>query len=120
MLFCPQCGANVADGTPVCPQCGVQLAAQTAATTTTTCTAGTADTLWEFLISRHQCRDRLRFRRRLSAKEEQNGSWFVWHFLGFGVHNFYLGYTGKAVAQLFDHLAYLWFRQCNQRYLGIN
>ena len=28
MAFCPQCGANVADGTPVCPQCGVQLAAQ--------------------------------------------------------------------------------------------
>lgn len=28
MAFCPQCGANVADGTPVCPQCGVQLTAQ--------------------------------------------------------------------------------------------
>ena len=22
MAFCPQCGANVPDGTPVCPQCG--------------------------------------------------------------------------------------------------
>ena len=28
MAFCPQCGANVADGTPVCQKCGVQLAAQ--------------------------------------------------------------------------------------------
>ncbi len=28
MAFCPQCGANVPDGTPVCPQCGIQLTAQ--------------------------------------------------------------------------------------------
>ena len=28
MAFCPQCGANVPDGTPICPQCGIQLTAQ--------------------------------------------------------------------------------------------
>lgn len=28
MAFCPQCGANVPDGTPVCPQCGLQLTTQ--------------------------------------------------------------------------------------------
>ena len=69
--FCPNCGKDVQPGAAVCVHCGYALSA---AGKVVSGEVGTKSKLTAGLLG---------------------------IFLGtFGVHNFYLGYTGKAVAQL--------------------
>ena len=71
--FCPNCGATTAPGAAVCTQCGVALSAPAV---TPAVPAGV-------------------------AQKSKIAGGLLGIFLGvFGVHNFYLGYTGRAIAQL--------------------
>ena len=99
MAFCPQCGANVADGTPVCPQCGVQLAAQQ------------PQQPQQPVPPVQQIPQGVPYQQApmpapaplppTSQPQTKPAAGLRGIFLGsLGVHNFYLGYTGKAVAQL--------------------
>ena len=68
--FCPNCGAQTQPNAAVCVQCGVAL------NNVATATAGT-------------------------AQKSKVVAGVLGILLGsLGIHNFYLGYTGKAVAQL--------------------
>lgn len=68
--YCPNCGAQTMQGAAVCLNCGVSLAPVT------------------YNIYQGQQKSKI-------------AAGLLGIFLGcFGVHNFYLGYTGKAVAQL--------------------
>ena len=84
-MFCKQCGKPIDDGQELCEDCKVKFEntttheepksepTQTAQTTNTTST----------------------------APKSKIAAGLLGIFLGsFGVHNFYLGYTGKAIAQL--------------------
>lgn len=84
-MFCKQCGKPIDDGQELCEDCKVKFGntttqeepksepTQTAQTTNTTST----------------------------APKSKIAAGLLGIFLGsFGVHNFYLGYTGKAIAQL--------------------
>lgn len=69
--FCPNCGAQTQPNAAVCVQCGVSLNNVAAPGATG------------------------------EAQKSKMAAGLLGIFLGgFGVHNFYLGYTGKAVAQL--------------------
>lgn len=69
--FCPNCGAQTQPNAAVCVQCGVAL---------NNVAAPGANG---------------------NAQKSKMAAGLLGIFLGgFGVHNFYLGYTGKAVAQL--------------------
>ncbi len=70
--FCPNCGTNTVPGAVVCVNCGVSLTAPTNNAPTG-----------------------------LVPQKSKMAAGLLGIFLGsLGVHNFYLGYTGKAVAQL--------------------
>ena len=99
MAFCPQCGANVADGTPVCPQCGVQLTAQQ------------PQQPQQPVPPVQQVPQGVPYQQApmpgpapvppTYQPKSKMAAGLLGIFLGsLGVHNFYLGYTGKAVAQL--------------------
>lgn len=99
MAFCPQCGANVADGTPVCPQCGVQLTAQQ------------PQQPQQPVPPVQQVPQGVPYQQAPMPgpapvpppyqPKSKMAAGLLGIFLGsLGVHNFYLGYTGKAVAQL--------------------
>ncbi|MDD6236278.1 MAG: TM2 domain-containing protein [Clostridiales bacterium] len=99
MAFCPQCGANVADGTQVCPQCGAQLAVQQ------------PQQPQQPVPPVQQAPQGVPYQQApmpgpapvppTYQPKSKMAAGLLGIFLGgFGVHNFYLGYTGKAVAQL--------------------
>ena len=68
--YCPYCGAQTAPGAAVCLNCGAALVAPQAP------------------VAPH-------------TQKSKIAAGLLGIFLGyFGVHNFYLGYTGKAIAQL--------------------
>lgn len=68
--FCVNCGKEIADAAYICPNCGVRAASSTNVSSGNGGKSKVAAGLFGILLG---C---------------------------FGVHNFYLGYTGKAVAQL--------------------
>lgn len=69
--YCPNCGAQTAPGSVICTNCGAPVTPMGAAP-----------------VANGQQKSKL-------------AAGLLGIFLGyFGVHNFYLGYTGKAVAQL--------------------
>ena len=78
--FCTSCGAPLDEGQKFCTSCGAQVgAAQTQTQTNTTQQPYTGK----------------------KKKKSKIAAGLLGIFLGgLGVHNFYLGYTGKAVAQL--------------------
>ena len=78
---CVKCGVPVGQGNNYCPHCGAQTAPDAAVCT--------------------QCG--VAFAQPVPVGEQKSkmAAGLLGIFLGaFGVHNFYLGYTGKAVAQL--------------------
>lgn len=99
MAFCPQCGANVADGTQYVRNAAFNWQ-HNSRNNHNNLYRRYSRYLREFLISRHQCRDRLRFRRPISQRAKWQLVCLAFSWALSGVHNFYLGYTGKAVAQL--------------------
>ncbi len=75
MKYCTNCGAELKEGSEFCPKCGTKIGAKKTPATGTVVTEG--------------------------QPKSKMAAGLLGIFLGcFGVHNFYLGYTGKAVAQL--------------------
>ena len=80
-VVCVKCGVPAGQGNNYCPHCGAQTAPDAAVCT--------------------QCG--VAFAQPVPVGEQKSkmAAGLLGIFLGaFGVHNFYLGYTGKAVAQL--------------------
>ena len=78
-MFCKQCGKPIDDGQELCEECKVAGTAQP--TQTEEQSSNTNETY--------------------NAAKSKIAAGLLGIFLGsFGVHNFYLGYTGKAIAQL--------------------
>ncbi len=96
-MFCRNCGAQINDNAAVCIHCGVAVGtgsnfcpycgAQTAPGAAVCLNCGVALAPDPYLYQGQQ--------------KSKIAAGLLGIFLGcFGVHNFYLGYTGKAVAQL--------------------
>ena len=84
-MFCKQCGKPIDDGQELCEECKVGGASQT------TQTAQTTNTNQNYNAAPNVS----------STPKSKIAAGLLGIFLGsFGVHNFYLGYTGKAIAQL--------------------
>lgn len=79
-MYCKECGKEVEEGREYCAECE-------AARNTTTAT-GT-----ENVVNQNTTNEQ-------SQKSKMAAGLFGIFLGAFGVHNFYLGYTGKAVAQL--------------------
>ena len=77
--YCPNCGTQVADNARNCSGCGVAFIQPT------TPTPGVAQPIPPA---------------QPGAKSKVTAGLFGIFLGGLGVHNFYLGYTGKAIAQL--------------------
>lgn len=79
--ICVGCGVKVGDGVNFCMNCGNQIAPN--ATVCTTCGCATNNIMPG------------------TQRKSKMTAGLLGIFLGgFGVHNFYLGYTGKAIAQI--------------------
>ena len=79
-MFCPNCGAEAQEGALFCTNCGAKLG--------------------DFSKSSEAQPETVKLNHAVSDKSKIVAG-LLGIFLGcFGVHNFYLGYTGKAVAQL--------------------
>ena len=84
-MFCKQCGKPIDDGEELCEDCK-----QTAGNTN----AGNTQNVNVNINSENTSNNNPTAKSKIAAG-------LLGIFLGsFGVHNFYLGYTGKAVAQL--------------------
>ena len=89
--FCTNCGTPVsaASATPTCANCGVELAAGMAFCPNCGNPVKTATAT----VMPQECE--------VVGEKSKLTAGLLGIFLGvFGVHNFYLGYTGKAIAQL--------------------
>ena len=80
-VVCVKCGVSVGQGNSFCPHCGAQT--EPGAAVCTQCGVALAQPV------------------PAEAQKSKMAAGLLGIFLGgLGVHNFYLGYTGKAVAQL--------------------
>lgn len=80
MKYCTNCGAELKEGTAFCPKCGTKVGAKTSSKQTV-----------EGTVVNNSG----------AQPKSKMAAGLLGIFLGaFGVHNFYLGYNGKAVAQL--------------------
>ena len=80
-VVCVKCGVPAGQGNNYCPHCGAQTAPDAAVCT--------------------QCGGAFAQPGPVGEQKSKMAAGLLGIFLGaFGVHNFYLGYTGKAVAQL--------------------
>ena len=81
-MFCPKCGKEVPEGSAYCPSCGAAMNAGEA-------TASNASVNDTYAQSEG------------TVQKSALAAGLLGIFLGvYGVHNFYLGYTSKAVGQL--------------------
>ena len=80
MKFCPKCGEKIKEGSLFCPKCGAKVDDSSNETSS-----------GEKVVNKSVNGER----------KSKIAAGILGILLGcFGVHNFYLGYTGKAVAQL--------------------
>lgn len=88
-MFCKQCGKPIDDGQELCEECKV---------------AGTTTAQADQTAEQPQYQQQPQYNAAPNVSSSQKSkiaAGLLGIFLGsFGVHNFYLGYTGKAVAQL--------------------
>ena len=96
-MFCKQCGKPIDDGQELCEECKV-------AGTTTAQADQTAGQQTQAQSEQPQYQQQPQYNAAPNVSSSQKSkiaAGLLGIFLGsFGVHNFYLGYTGKAVAQL--------------------
>lgn len=96
-MFCKQCGKPIDDGQELCEECKV-------AGTTTAQADQTAGQQTQAQAEQPQYQQKPQYNAAPNVSSSQKSkiaAGLLGIFLGsFGVHNFYLGYTGKAVAQL--------------------
>ena len=96
-MFCKQCGKPIDDGQELCEECNV-------AGTTTAQADQTAGQQTQSQAEQPQYQQQPQYNAAPNVSSSQKSkiaAGLLGIFLGsFGVHNFYLGYTGKAVAQL--------------------
>lgn len=84
-MFCKQCGKPIDDGQELCEECKVNAGANQAQA------AQTANNNSNYNANPNVT----------TSPKSKVAAGLLGIFLGsFGVHNFYLGYTGKAIAQL--------------------
>ena len=90
-MFCPYCGTEIQEGASFCTNCGAKVA------------GNTADPFVDPLAQNKDAGDQTGSFAPAEVYSDKSkiGAGLLGIFLGgFGVHNFYLGYTGKAIAQL--------------------
>ena len=96
-MFCKQCGKPIDDGQELCEECKV-------AGTTTAQADQTAGQQTQAQAEQPQYQQQPQYNAAPNVSSSQKSkiaAGLLGIFLGsFGVHNFYLGYTGKAIAQL--------------------
>lgn len=81
-MFCKQCGTPIEDGQELCENCKVSGATNSGTTQNINVNVNTGNT-------------------NSVAQKSKIAAGLLGIFLGsLGIHNFYLGYTGKAIAQL--------------------
>jgi len=81
-MFCKQCGKPIDDGQELCEECKSNAGANQGTSNAQQTTYNAAPNV-------------------SSSSKSKIAAGLLGIFLGsFGVHNFYLGYTGKAIAQL--------------------
>lgn len=84
-MFCKQCGKPIDDGQELCEECKANVEANQAQS------AQTSSNNQSYNANPNVT----------TAPKSKIAAGLLGIFLGsFGVHNFYLGYTGKAIAQL--------------------
>ncbi len=84
-MYCPNCGAELQNGASFCTYCGTKVAESSAEK------EKQSQPVWQ---------DNAHPDSELSDKSKLAAGLLGIFLGGLGVHNFYLGYTGKAVAQL--------------------
>lgn len=104
-MFCKQCGKPIDDGEELCEDCKKVINNETA-------TAQQPEV--KETVNTESSSSNPNAKSKIAAG-------LLGIFLGaFGVHNFYLGYTGKAIAQLSNHFIELWSFIFRFRSLGLN
>lgn len=81
-MFCKQCGKPIDDGQELCEECKVNSGAQTSSANNTQSTYNAGPQVSS------------------SAKSKLAAGLLGIFLGGWGIHNFYLGFTSKAVAQI--------------------
>ncbi len=102
-MFCKNCGAQIADSTLICPNCGTQTGAPVSpppAPPPLFCSRCGAQN-HPLAASCANCGAPLFSSVRNPGAKSKMAAGLLAFLLGaLGVHNFYLGYTGKGVGQL--------------------
>ena len=94
-MFCRNCGKEIANNAAVCVNCGVAVGQ--GASFCNNCGAGTAPNAAVCT----QCGVALSQPVVAGEQKSKMAAGLLGIFLGgLGIHNFYLGYTGKAIAQI--------------------
>ena len=95
-MYCPFCGSEVQNGASFCTNCGAKLAAEQSSTAQQNAfQAGQNNQEGQFTWQNDTPKQT-----EYSDKSKLAAGLLGIFLGGLGIHNFYLGYTGKAVAQL--------------------
>lgn len=85
MKFCPNCGKDLKEGASFCPNCGSQI-------------GGNANNNTNYNTNMNA---NMNMNGTQSAPKSKMAAGLLGLFLGaWGIHNFYLGYTSKAITQI--------------------
>ena len=93
-MYCKNCGKEMVEGAAVCTNCGVAVGNGTAY-----CPNCGKETVPGAAVCTN-CGAALTPEANGEAKSKMTAGLLGIFLGGFGVHNFYLGYTGKAIAQI--------------------
>lgn len=93
-MYCRNCGKEMSDQAVVCVECGVQAGSGSAF-----CQNCGKETTPEQVVCT-SCGVQLAAPAVTGGKSKMTAGLLGIFLGGFGVHNFYLGYTGKAIAQV--------------------
>ena len=90
-MFCSNCGTQIPDGSAFCPKCGKNLSGETKAPQNNSTPAAAPAPAPAYNSAPSAT----------AEGKSKMAAGLLGIFLGtLGIHNFYLGYTGKAIVQL--------------------